>query len=78
VGKAYHAYSDSLSPTHSGFQIWYGPVDGVNMLGAVGYARFLKAHRDGETMGVYNGMKALVVDSVKVQFQGIIDELLKE
>ncbi|MCO5053173.1 MAG: hypothetical protein M9920_12820 [Verrucomicrobiae bacterium] len=25
LGMAYHAYSDSLSPSHTGFQTWYGP-----------------------------------------------------
>lgn len=78
LGMAFHAYSDSLSPSHSGFQTWWGPIDGVKAFGAAGYAAYVKAHGDGETMQIYLGMWSSVVGSVKGQFQGTLDEVLKE
>jgi len=78
LGQAYHAFSDSLSPSHSGFQTWWGPIDGVKAFGAAGYAAYVKVHEDGETFQVYQGMRGSVVGSVRGQFQGILDELLKE
>ena len=78
LGKSFHAYSDGLSPSHKGFQTWWGPVDGVAAFGKYGYYGFAKAHSEGETPQVYKDMKDPVVKSVEGQFQGTLDELLKE
>ena len=77
LGMAYHSYSDSLSPSHSGFQIWYGPWDGYLTFGAAGYKDYVQTHEAGETMQKYQAMQSQVVGSVRGQFQGTLDEILK-
>ena len=80
LGRAFHAYSDSLSPSHAGFQPWYGPYDGALRDGTdpQWYLRFIKRHHDAENMNVYFGMAGQVVESVKATFQTALDEILKE
>lgn len=77
LGMAYHAYSDSLSPSHTGFQTWYGPWEGYLVFGASGYWNYVQQHEAGETMQVYQGMRDSVKGSVNGQFQGTLDEILK-
>jgi hypothetical protein len=87
LGIALHAYSDSLSPAHRGFQMWAGPVDGIaaneyNLTipfgaNAGGYAEFALAHNRKETMTVYNSMSVSVVGAVRMKFQETLDALLK-
>lgn len=79
LGKAYHSYSDSLSPAHGGFQIWYMPIDGVRAFGGVrGYVAYLQKHEEAETMQKYQAMKPSVTAAVSGKFQGVLEGLLQQ
>jgi len=78
LGMAYHAYSDSLSPAHEGFQPWYGPIDGVQNMGLLRYGAYLLRHKLQEGQGVYEGMADSVTGKVKGRFQSELDSMLKE
>jgi len=77
LGKAYHSYSDSLSPAHAGFQPWYGPIDGVKKYGLSGYKDYLRKHKEDEADIVFQGNRERVVWSVQGQFQWILDAILQ-
>ena len=88
LGEAYHAYSDSLSPAHIGFQTWYGPVDGTGEHGMPsagydgrggvwGYADYALEHHSKETTPIFEQMSTPTTDSVKNKFQTTLDGILK-
>jgi hypothetical protein len=77
LGRAYHSYSDSLSPAHTGFQPWWGPLDGWADMGPFGYAGFVSVHHDRETMAVYLQQQASVVTSVKSEFSSDLSYILR-
>jgi RHS repeat-associated protein len=76
LGKAYHSYSDSLSPAHAGFQPWWGPVDGPRLLGPINYYNFVETHESRETMAVYMRNSASAVNSVRGEFGGDLKSIL--
>ena len=78
VGVAFHAYSDSLSPSHSGFQLWLGPVDGPILLGTVGYAQYVAAHKAGEAMAIYQKIENQLVHKVRAELQNDVDSVLDQ
>jgi RHS repeat-associated protein len=78
LGRAYHSYSDSLSPAHAGFQVWYGPLDWTMTYGdPFSYIYWTEIHASKETMSVYNGTGSSVWGAVKGKFQGDLDSILK-
>ena len=78
LGKAYHSYSDSLSPAHAGFQPWWGPIDGTIDFGGPGYyAFFVIVHHDRETIDYYNAHKPEILASVRDRYQRWVDAFLK-
>jgi RHS repeat-associated protein len=79
LGHAYHSFSDSLSPAHSGFQPWWGPYDGwIGWGGFPSYMAFVNAHEAQETDAVYASMKVPVVAAVNNRFKAFLDYLLKD
>lgn len=79
LGRAYHAFSDSLSPAHRGFQPWWGPYDGFT--GWQGYSAwwdFVQAHEAKETDAVYASQKAAVVAATDKRFKAFLDYILKD
>jgi hypothetical protein len=78
LGRAYHSFSDSLSPAHSGFQPWWGPYDGwIGWGGWPSYWAFVQAHEAKETPAVYASQKAAVVAAVDKKFKAFLDYILK-
>lgn len=78
IGQAFHPISDSYSPAHSGFQVWYGPVDGVLAFGLQGYYGYVMSHKAQETSAAYSQMKSAVDSGVGAQLQAALDDILKE
>ncbi|MES2308411.1 MAG: RHS repeat-associated core domain-containing protein, partial [Verrucomicrobiota bacterium] len=84
LGKAFHSVSDSLSPAHAGFQVWWGPIDGESAFGSSDYYNpwspyaYIQYHESRETMGVYNGMSGGVTAFIRGYFGGDLSEMLKE
>lgn len=79
LGRAYHSYSDSLSPAHTGFQPWYGLDGGVGpeLLDGFGaWSVYLQMHHEKETMDKYIDMKGPVVESVRGRFQDALERIL--
>ena len=56
LGKAFHSVSDSYSPAHMGFQIWWDPINGPAHFGDFFsyYFGFVKIHESQENMAAYN------------------------
>jgi hypothetical protein len=77
LGRAYHAYSDSLSPAHKGFQPWYGPLDGTLQMDPAWWFEFAQKHHSLETMSVFKGMAETAVNSVREKFQSDLDYILQ-
>jgi hypothetical protein len=74
-----HAYSDSWSPAHGGFQVWYGPIEGSYAWGNFGaYYGFVQAHKDAENDDVYSFWSNLVVEDIDEVFGGALREVLRE
>jgi RHS repeat-associated protein len=79
LGEAYHAYSDGLSPAHAGFQVWYGPLDGIAHFGSIlSYWDYVQEHKGMETPEKFHAMEAAVIASVRSQFQSILDSILEQ
>jgi RHS repeat-associated protein len=78
LGRAYHSYSDSLSPAHHGFQPWWGPIDGVMDMGPLGYWHFVQEHESKETMSVYETNSPAIVSSVGGEFDSDLSYVLKQ
>lgn len=80
LGRAYHSYSDSLSPAHGGFQPWWGPIDGVEHFGPLWYSVFVRKHHNKETMAVYmaNPLHSNTVASVRTEFGGYLTQILAQ
>jgi hypothetical protein len=74
-----YAYSDSLSPSHEGFQPWWGPLDGFwHFNGYRGYSFYVWEHGEHENMQAYNSMAREVDSAIKAQFDSVLTEILKE
>jgi hypothetical protein len=56
IGEAQHPLADETSPPHAGFQVWFGPLDGIAILGLDGYLAFVELHHRRESPAVYAGM----------------------
>jgi RHS repeat-associated protein len=79
LGRAYHSFSDSLSPAHRGFQPWWGPIDGsLDFDGPFSYLEFVLEHEYKETDAVYAGMKAPVVAAVDKKFRAFLNFILRD
>jgi RHS repeat-associated protein len=78
IGEAQHPIADSTSPPHSGFQIWYGPIDGVRLLGASTYTAFVLAHHAAESPEVYASKGAGPANTVASQMHSKLLDVLKE
>ena len=72
-GKASHAVEDSTSPSHAGFQPWYGFVDGPVQLGPEIYGAFLLAHHEQENADAYAKLHDGPADAVAAEMH---DKLL--
>jgi len=69
LGQVFHAFTDKMSPSHSGFQPWYGPYDGPMAMGAFAYGVYTYNHFIGETLAVYSASAAShVADLNQVMF----------
>ena len=77
LGRAFHPFTDELSPAHEGFQTWYGPIDGLVAMGPKKYYEYIKQHEAKETVDDYKRVKGPVIDAVKAEFQGRLDAILK-
>ncbi len=72
LGKAYHSVSDSYSPAHMGFQIWWDPINGPPHFGDffAYYFGYVQGHESQENMAAYNRIGGQVPKKVAVQLQG--------
>ena len=78
LGRAYHSFSDSLSPAHSGFQPWWGPYDGwIGWGGFPSYWAFVEAHKAKENDAAYAIMSPTVVSAVNNKFKTFLDFILE-
>jgi RHS repeat-associated protein len=73
-GEAMHPVMDSTSPSHSGFQVWFGPS--WFLLNPGIYASFVANHHYKETDADLNGILASVIAAMR-SHDGEIDEILK-
>jgi len=58
LGQAQHPLADETSPAHAGFQVWYGPIEGMMLLPPqpIGWFDFLANHMRRETKAVYTSL----------------------
>ena len=77
LGMALHAFSDSLSPSHHGFQVWYGPHAIPSGLYWSGYALYALDHHNQETLSVYHNLQNGVDTAIRTKFGGVIDAMLR-
>ena len=83
LGQAFHAYSDSLSPAHEGFQPWYSPKHFADA-GAFWsdpippWLQFVHDHSQQETLDVYKtqGYRSWVPDAIAVFYAGDLAYIL--
>jgi RHS repeat-associated protein len=78
IGEAQHPVADNTSPPHKGFQVWFGPVDGVMILGIVGYAAYVETHHLRETPSVYESLGDGPANTVAGQMHSKLLDVLKE
>jgi RHS repeat-associated protein len=80
LGKAYHSISDSYSPAHTGFQIWWDSKNGPPQYGGFfGWLfGFVLVHEDSEDMSVYNRVGRQVPKQVAAQLQSDLDSILSQ
>ncbi len=80
LGKAYHSISDSYSPSHEGFQIWWdshnGPPEFNGYLGW--FFVFVMEHHYLEDMSAYNRPNNTVPQKVASQLQSELDHILSQ
>jgi hypothetical protein len=79
LGMAYHSFSDNLSPAHSGFQPWWGPVDGINDFGGLeNYMTFVFVHEYKEDEVVYRSKQSEVISAVNRKFKLLLNFILRD
>ena len=76
VGEAAHPIEDDTSPPHQGFQVWFGPVDGITILGADGYAAFCLIHHERESKTVYGSLGDGPANTVAAQMHPVLLRIL--
>jgi hypothetical protein len=76
IGEAAHPVEDNTSPPHAGFQVWYGPLDGVAILGPIGYAAFVLIHHERESKSVYHGLGDAPANTVAAQMHPVLLRIL--
>jgi hypothetical protein len=74
-GEGMHPVMDSTSPSHSGFQVWFGPS--WALLSPAVYASFVANHHYKETDADLQGILASVIATMR-SHDGEIDEILKK
>lgn len=73
LGKAVHAYADSFSPTHRGFQEWSLPINPLDIPG------YIKAHTSEETSEIFaTQYHSQVVNAVISKFRDAYNYIVKE
>ena len=77
IGEAAHPVEDDTSPPHSGFQVWFGPEDGLAILGAPGYAAFVLIHHERESKAVYDSLGVTPANTVAAQMHPVLLRILQ-
>jgi RHS repeat-associated protein len=77
IGEAAHPVEDDTSPPHSGFQVWFGPLDGISLLGVDGYAAFVAVHHERETKAVYDSLGDGPANTVAAQMHPVLLKILQ-
>jgi RHS repeat-associated protein len=78
LGRAFHAYSDSTSPAHKGFQAWWGPIDGAYEFGPWGYLAFVLVHAERENSATFQHNENDIKGRVAHRFNALLEYILKE
>jgi hypothetical protein len=78
LGRAYHAYSDSTSPAHEGFQPWWGPLDGESEFGWEVYLAAVQWHAERENKEAFDPKEPEIRGKVAHRFNVLLDYILKE
>jgi hypothetical protein len=78
IGMAQHPVADSTSPAHAGFQLWLGPKEGTDLLGAQGYLDYVKEHGEQEDEESYSKLGKGPANAINGGFSGILREVLEQ
>jgi RHS repeat-associated protein len=79
IGMAQHPVADSTSPAHSGFKIWYGPMEKFPFLG-ISLSEYWVLHMLRETPAVFksNGNLEKTVDAIREEVEHVLINVLEE